>query len=114
MDNIRAFHNLTNEESYDHQFIICDPNRENLSINSIRCLYGKQTIEHLYEYGEQFWRKYKDNRKFLSIVSNDGHKGTLELLKYSDNTIFNFLNIINREKRAYKLLKLLINIYNYT
>ena len=64
-----------------------------ININTIRCLYGKQTIEHLYEYGEQFWKKYKENRKFLSILSNDGHEGTLEVLKYADNVIFNFLNI---------------------
>ena len=91
-DNTRTFHNLTNEEVYDHQFIICDPNKDHFSINTIRCLYQKQTIEHLYEYSNQFWRKYKDNRKFLSIVTNDGHEGTLEVLKYSDNIIFNFLN----------------------
>ena len=91
-DNIRTLHNLTTEEVYDHQFIICDPNQETINGNTIRCLYGKQDIEHLYEYGEQFWRKYKNNRKFLSIVSNEGHEGTLEVLKYSDNVIFNFLN----------------------
>ena len=88
----RTKHNLTIEEVYDHQFVICDPNRENININTIRCLYGKQNIEHLYEYGNQFWRKYKDNRKFLAIVSNDGHEGTLEMLKYVDNIIFNFMN----------------------
>ena len=91
-DNTRTLHNLTTEEVYDHQFIICDPNRENININTIRCIYGKQSIMHLYEYGEQFWRKYKENRKFLTIVSNDGHEGTLEVLKYADNVIFNFLN----------------------
>ena len=91
-DNTRTKHNLTIEEVYDHQFIICDPNRENININTIRCLYGKQNIEHLYEYGDQFWRKYKDNRKFLLIVSNDGHEGTLEVIKYADNIIFNFIN----------------------
>jgi hypothetical protein len=91
-DNTRTLHNLTNEEVYDHQFIICDPNKDNANINTIRCLYGKQTIEHLYDYGKQFWKKYKDNRKFLSIVSNDGHEGTLEVLKFADNIIFNFLN----------------------
>jgi hypothetical protein len=96
-DNTRTLHNLTTEEVYDHQFIICDPNRENININTIRCLYGKQTIEHLYEYGEQFWRKYKKNRKFLSILSNDGHEGTLEVLKYADNVIFNFLNNLFNE-----------------
>ena len=91
-DNTRTKHNLTIEEVFDHQFIICDPNRENININTIRCLYGKQNIEHLYEYGDQFWRKYKNNRKFLLIVSNDGHEGTLEVIKYDDNIIFNFLN----------------------
>ena len=96
-DNTRTLHNLTTEEVYDHQFIICDPNRENININTIKCIYGKQNIEHLYEYGGQFWRKYKENRKFLSIVSNDGHEGTLEVLKYADNTIFNFLNNLFNE-----------------
>ena len=91
-DNIRTFHNLTTEEVYDHQFIICDPNQENVNGNTIRCLYGRQDIEHLYEYGEQFWRKYKNNRKFLTIMSNQGHEGTLEVLKYADTVIFNFLN----------------------
>ena len=91
-DNARAKHNLTIEEVYDHQFVLCDPNRDSININTIRCLYGKQNIEHLYEYGNQFWRKYKGNRKFLSIVSNEGHEGTLEVLKYADNIIFNFMN----------------------
>jgi hypothetical protein len=36
-DNARTIHNLTNEEVYDHQFIICDPNRESININTIRC-----------------------------------------------------------------------------
>ena len=97
-DNIRTLHNLTAEEVYDHQFIICDPNKENTNGNTIQCLYGKQIIEHLYEYGKQFWRKYKDNRKFLSIVSNEGHEGTLEVLKYADNVIYNFLNNLFNDK----------------
>ena len=45
--------NITTEEVYDHQFIICDPNKENtISGNTIQCLYGKLNIEHLYEYAE--------------------------------------------------------------
>ena len=55
-------------------------------------LYGKTNSYHLYEYGNQFWRKYKYNRKFLNIIINDGHEGTLEALKYVDDIIFNFLN----------------------
>ena len=91
-DNIRVYHNSTPEETYDHQFIICDPNNDHFNINTVKCLYGKKTTEHLYEYGLQFWRKYKNNRKFLSIISNDGHEGTLEVLKYTDDIVFNFLN----------------------
>ena len=32
------------------------------------------------------------SRKFLNIITNDGHEGTLELLKYIDDIIYNFLN----------------------
>jgi len=91
-DNVRTKHNLTKEEIYDHQFIICDPNSYHYNSNTMRCLYGKRISEHLYEYGNQFWRKYNNNRKFLTIITNDGHEGTLENLKYIDDIIYNFLN----------------------
>jgi hypothetical protein len=91
-DNIRTLHNLTINEVEDHQFLICDPNRESFNQNFIKCLYGKQTIEYLIEYSNQFWRKYKNNRKFSLIISNDAHEGTIEILKYMDNIIYNFLN----------------------
>ena len=48
-----------------------------------RCLYDKVNVGHQYEYGMQFWKKYKNNRKFLFIVNNDGHEGTLEIIKYA-------------------------------
>ena len=91
-DNVRTFHNMSLSETYDHQLIICDPNAEHYNKNSIKCLYGKTNSYYLYEYGNQFWRKYKYNRKFLNIIINDGHEGTLEALKYDDDIIFNFLN----------------------
>ena len=96
-DNIRTLHNLPKSQAYDHTFLKCDPNVENYKINTIRCLYGKKVNEHLYEYGDQFWRKYKENRKFLNIVTNDGHEGTLEVLKYIDDVIYNFLNNLFNE-----------------
>jgi hypothetical protein len=96
-DNTRTLHNLTNEESYDHQMLICDPNKENFNKNSIKCLYGKLNIEHLFEYTNQFWRKYKNNRKYSLILSNDAHEGTLESLKYMDNFTFNFLNSLFKD-----------------
>ena len=91
-ENIRTNHNFTREEVYDHQFLLCDPNAKHYNSNSIRCLYGKKISHFLYEYGNQFWRKYKNNRKFLNIITNDGHEGTLELVKYIDDIIYNFLN----------------------
>jgi len=85
-------HNIKFEEIGDHELILCDPNRKNCNLLVKRCLYNKLTTAHLYEYGNQFWRKYKNNRKFLMIATHDGHEGTLEVLKYLDNTLFNFLN----------------------
>ena len=85
-------HNMTYEEVGDHELILCDPNRKHANALVKRCLYNKLTTAHLYEYGNQFWRKYNINRKLLIIASNDGHEGTLEILKYLDDTIYNFLN----------------------
>ena len=72
--------------------LLCDPNRFNINCNTIRCFYGKSHAEYLYEYGNQFWKKYKDNRKLLIEVTNEGHEGTLESLKYIDDILYNFLN----------------------
>ena len=40
---------------------------------------------------EQFWRKYKNNRKFSLLLTNLSHEGGLEILKYMDDTLY--LNI---------------------
>ena len=85
-------HNLTFDEIGDHEFLICDPNRIDPNIHTIRCLYNKLGSYYLYEYGKQFWLKYSKNRKLLIIASMDGHEGTLEILKYVDNIIYTFLN----------------------
>ena len=88
----RSYHNYTYDEMYDHLFSLCDINNEHMSSARIRCLYGKQTIEHLTEYTDQFWRKYSDNRKYASIMTNHAHEATMNILKYTDDVIFNFLN----------------------
>ena len=97
-DNTRTNHNLTDDELYDHQLVYCDPNV--ISFNSIikRCLYGNINSYYLYQYSEQFWRKYRNNRKFSAIILNDGHEGTLELIKYTDEVIYNFLNSLYKDK----------------
>ena len=90
-DNTNCHHQFSLEEVFDHEFILCDPNKDHINFNSIRCLYGKLDIEHLLNYSEQFWRKYPENRKFSLIVSNFGHEGTLQVVKYADNSISSFL-----------------------
>jgi hypothetical protein len=85
-------HNMSDEEIGDHEFLVCDPNKVNPNSHIKRCLYNKQVTAHLYEYGKQFWIKYKNNRKFLIIATMDGHEGTLETLKYIDNILYGFLN----------------------
>ena len=90
-DTSVTLHNYSFEEICDHELILCDPNFKNINSQVKRCLYNKISTAHLYEYGNQFWRKYKKNRKFLIIASNDGHEGTLEILKYYDNILYNFL-----------------------
>ena len=92
-----TFHNFTEKDIYDHKFIICDPNRQHPYQSRIRCLYNKIHSEHLYEYSYQFWKKYRNNRKFLTILTNDGHEGSLEILKYIDDIIYNFLNNLFNE-----------------
>lgn len=79
------------EEVYDHQMTICDPNEDHYNNLMKRCLYGKISSEYLYEYAKQFWVEYKNNRKFMTIISNDGHEGTLQVIKYTDKIIYNFL-----------------------
>ena len=91
------FLDVTKEELCDHEFLLCDPNKKHVSAMTKRCLYGKTDIDYQYEYGLQFWRLYRQNRKFLMIVNNDGHEGTLEVIKYDDDTIYNFLNTLYKE-----------------
>ena len=90
-DNTRTFHNLTELEVYDHQFLLCDPNVVHFITPFTRCLHGKTDAEHLYNYANQFWRKYINNRKFSMVILNDGHEGTLEALKYTDTIIYDYL-----------------------
>ena len=108
-DNCRSFHKMKKEEVYDHQMTICDPNQEHWNNMEKRCLYGKINSEHLFEYGNQFWRKYNKNRKFLTIISNDGHEGTLQEIKYTDEIVFNFLFVLFNENLIDKTSILLIS-----
>ena len=77
---------------YDHQLLICDPNIDSLNSPKKRCLYGNLNSYYVFDYINQFWRKYQINRKYSTILINDAHEGTLESIKYTDDIIYNFLN----------------------
>ena len=88
-DFTRSFHNFSFEEVYDHQYVICDPNYRNLR-SKLNCFYGKLHVEYMFEYMNQFWIKYQNNRKFSLMLTNFAHENTLEKLKYIDNIIYNY------------------------
>ena len=90
-DFINSYHDFTFDDIYDHQFVICDPNYDKVS-SKLKCFYGKLHFEYLFEYMEQFWRKYKENRKFSLLLTNFAHEGTIEKLKYIDKRIYDYLN----------------------
>ena len=90
-DNTRTLHDTTVSELYDHQLLLCDPNKERYHKPTKKCLYGKNDVSYLFSYSEQFWRKYKNNRKFSNIIIDGAHESTMEVLKYYDDIIYNYL-----------------------
>ena len=86
---------------YEGSSIFCDPhfcipdNKYSVfaGINSKlrRCFYERDTGEYIFEYILKFLEAYKNERKFIRLISNDAHEGTLELIKYIDNALHNFL-----------------------
>ena len=103
--------NLTDYDIADHEYLMCDPNADSIFLTSKRCLYGKITSHHAFEYGIQFWKKYKENRKYLNINIEDGHEGTLEVLKYTDKIIYHFLKKLYDENLMMKTSIVLYPIF---
>ena len=71
--------------------LLCDPNAPRYSKPIRKCMYGKDDVGFLLDYSEQFWRKYQNNRKFSLIVINSAHEETMEVMKYIDDIIYNYL-----------------------
>lgn len=90
-------------DNFDHELssFFCDPNFTNpenpytpyLGPYAIRkrCLYGKNTYEHVLEYGEAFWKAYIGEKRFLRIGFQDAHEGTGEVPRYLDEHLSEFL-----------------------
>ena len=90
-DFVNSFHNFSTEDLFDHHYAICDP--LNKPINSeLKCFHGNYHFLHIFEYMNQFWRKYENNRKYSIILTNFAHVCSVEILKYMDNAIFDYFN----------------------
>ena len=98
-------------ESFDHENIAfsCDPNYRKMDADGPysylvgstamvrRCLYGKDVHDYVLDYGEQFWRTYQEENKFLELSLMDGHEPSAELLKYLDEPLYGFLKRIEED-----------------
>lgn len=111
------FNRIKNIEEYDYENIamFCDPyyfiyndfhrynNKDVINnvkyINSKlkRCLYGKNTLEYVLEYGKLFWKLYPDQKKFLRLGFFDGDEGSLQVIRYLDIYLTNFLKELLNE-----------------
>ena len=88
---------------FDHEnfALFCDPNfnppnnKNQFEIgiySKIRkCLYNKDTFDYVFEYGKKFLEAYKEQRKFLRLGFIDSHETSLELIKYMDNSLSDFI-----------------------
>ena len=56
-----------------------------------RCLYGRYAFEYMIEYAKQFWNLYPDNKKLFRIHFNEGHEGSMELVSYLADPLFEFV-----------------------
>jgi hypothetical protein len=88
-------------DDWDHENIamFCDENffdwrySINKGVASVlkRCLYGKYAFEYMFDYTKQFWKLYQDNKKFFRIHFNEGHEGSMELVTYLADPLFEFV-----------------------
>ncbi len=97
-------------DEYDHENIamFCEPNYVKIDEPypilggpygiQRRCLYGKDTSHHMFEYGKQFWEKYKDNKRYLRFNFQDAHEFSGNVVKYLDEPLYNFLNELYEKK----------------
>ncbi len=96
-------------ETYDHELIspFCDINAASeknaysilVGSNSIRkrCLYGKNIYEYSLDYLRQFFEVYKNENKLFRLGLFDGHEGSNEVIKYSDQRLFDFFTNFEKD-----------------
>ena len=77
-------------------FDVENPHSIGLGESSVfrRCLYGKENVEYLFDYGIKFLEAYKNNRKYVRIAIPNGHELSGQVSKYVDEPLYNFLNYL--------------------
>ena len=92
-------------ENYDHESIslFCDPNYHPPvatwkgvgRFSPIRkCFYDYDSFKYVFDYGYQFLKIYENERKFLRMGIIDAHESTMEVVKYLDQPLFDFLEFV--------------------
>ena len=95
--------NLTGYDfDHEHFGLFCDPNfieplapfSSLIGCYSFRrkCSYGTDSFNHIFRYGLEFLKAYKDQPKVLHIALNDAHESTGETIAYVDEPFKNFLS----------------------
>jgi len=102
--------NWVQDVPFDHEGITfnCDPEyhdpidysyfRKNGPFSMARrCLYKKDVFEYTLDYGNQFWRKYKNEKKALFMEFITNHESTQEVAKFLDAPLANYLSNLQKD-----------------
>ena len=90
-------------DSFDHENIAMYLDSNHLSKNlpnsiTRRCLYQKDVYEYNFIYGNDFFDKYKNNKKLLRLYFLDGHEPTNHVVKYLKTPLYDYLeNLYNKK-----------------
>ena len=63
-----------------------------------RCLYQKDVYEYNFIYGNDFFDKYKNNKKLLRLYFLDAHEATYQVVKYLDKPLYDYLENLYKQK----------------
>jgi len=81
---------------FDHEAVgfSCDPNTysEAQSFSPFRkCIYGKDVFEYQFQYAQDFWTTYQQEKKLLYLDFIINHEESQERVKYMDEPLVQFL-----------------------
>ena len=90
-------------DSFDHENIAMYLDSNYLSghgPDSItrRCLYQKDVYEYNFMYGNDFFEKYKNNKKLLRLYFLDAHEATYQIVKFLDAPLCDYLKNLYKKK----------------